>query len=176
MNLFRCYNAAFKLSCYTTNGLRGTMIKGLLILILWITIGFLFDYSIAKLNYIPNSSMSIEVTFLTLGVYFSLLHCVFIKVKRKGSSYALFIIPSFVVFLLSWQLIAYYYTESTCTISESKSFHSALSFLDTIEYDPQYMHTKPYKLGRCELGFEYESPEHFRLIIVSADGTVRFNE
>ena len=53
---------------------------------------------------------------------------------------------------------------------------SALSFLDTIEYDPQFLSTKPYKLDWCELGFEYESPEHFRLIIISTDGTARLNE
>lgn len=152
------------------------MLKGFLILILWITIGFSIDYSIAKLNYVPNTSMSIAVTFLILGVYASLLHCAFIKVKRKGSSYGLFVLPSFVAFLVSWELIAFYHTEYTCTISESKSFQSASSFLDTIEYDPQYMSTKPYKLDWCELGFEYESPEHYRLIIVSADGTVRLNE
>ncbi len=152
------------------------MLKGFLILTLWIVFGFSIDYLIATLNYIPNTSMSIGVTFLTLGVYASLVHCIFLKVKRKESSYNLFAFPSFVTLLVSWQLIAFYHSEYTCTISESKSLESALSFLKKIEYDPQFMSKKPYKLDWCELGFEYKSPKHYRLIIVSADGIVRLNK
>jgi len=152
------------------------MLKGFLILFLWVVIGFTIDYSIAKLNYNPNTSMSIAVTFLILGVYASLVHCAFLKVKRKESSFGIFVLPSFVALLVSWELIAFYHTEYSCAISELKSLKSALSFLNTIEYDPQFMSKKPYKLDWCELGFEYESSEHFRLIIVSADGTVRLNE
>ena len=152
------------------------MLKGFLILILWIIIGFSTDYLIAKFNYVQNTSMRIEMTFVTLGVYASFLHCVFIKIRQKSSSYGLFVLPSLVVFLVSWQLITFYHTKFTCTISEPKSLESALSFLDTIEYDPQFLSTKPYKLDWCELGFEYESPEHFRLIIISTDGTARLNE
>lgn len=152
------------------------MLKGSFILILWIVFGFSIDYSIAKLKYISNTSMSIGVTFLTLGVYTSLLHCAFLKVKQQKSSYSLFILPSFVAFLVSWELIAFYHTEYTCSISESRSLELAVSFINEIGYDPQFMSKKPYKLDWCELGFEYESLDHFRLIIVSADGTVRLNE
>ena len=152
------------------------MLKGFIILILWLILGFSTDYLIAKWNYIENTSMRIEVTFLTLGVYASLFHCAFIKLRHKTLSYSLFVLPSFLVFLVSWQLIAFYHTKFTCTISEPESLKAAMTFLETIEYDPQFMSKKSYKLDWCKLGFEYESPEHFRLIIVSADGTVKLNE
>ena len=53
---------------------------------------------------------------------------------------------------------------------------SILLFLDKIEYDPQFMQTKPRRLDWCELGFDYESLEHFRLSIVDRDGRVRLND
>ena len=152
------------------------MLKGFLILILWLVFGFSIDFLIAKFIYIPNTSMSIGVTFLTVGIYASLIHCVFLKINRKESSYRLFAFPSFVALLVSWELIAFFHTEYTCSISETKSLESALSFLETIEYDQRFMSKKPYKLDWCELGFEYKSPDSFRLIIVSSDGTVRLNE
>ena len=152
------------------------MLKGFLILMLWIIFGFTTDSLIAKWHYIENTSIHIETTFLTLSVYASLLHCIFIKIRRKSLSYGLLVLPSLFVSLVSWQLISFYHSEFTCTISEPESLKAAITFLEKIKYDPQFMNQKPYKLDWCEIGFEYKSPDHFRLIIVSTDGTVKLND
>ena len=152
------------------------MFKGLLILILWLWAGLTVDTLIAEFNYIENTSLVIGTTFLTIGVYFALLHCVVLKVRKKYTSYSVFLFPFILSVLVGDYLIDFYYTEYTCNISESESLEKALLFLDEIEYDPRFMQTKPRRLDWCELGFDYESLEHFRLIIVDRNGRVRLND
>ena len=152
------------------------MLKGLLILILWLWAGLTVDTLIANFNYIENTSLVIGTTFLTIGVYVALLHCVVLKVRKKYTSYSVFLFPAILNVPVSDYLFDFYHTEYTCDISESESLKKALLFLDKIEYDPQFMQTKPRRLDWCELGFDYESLEHFRLIIVDRDGRVRLND
>jgi len=152
------------------------MVKGLLILILWLWAGFTVDSLIANFNHAENTSMVIETNFLTIGVFVSLLHCVVLKVRKRHMSYGVFLFPAILGVLVSNYLWDFYYTQYTCDISESESLKKALLFLNEIEYDPRYMETTPRKLDWCELGFHYESLEHFRLIIVDRDGRVRLND
>lgn len=152
------------------------MTKGFFVLILWIVLGFATDYCIAKYYYVENTSMRIEITWLTLGVYASLLHSIFLVFKGKQKNYGILAPSGIVVFLISWQMISSYLVEKNCIISEEKSLKIAITYLNEINYQEKYLKQKAYKLSWCKLGFEYKSPKNFRLIIVSEDGSVRLNE
>lgn len=152
------------------------MVKSLMILILWLWAGLTVDSLIAAFNHTENTSMVIETTFLKIGIFVALLHCILLKIRKRDTSYSVFLFPVIISFLVSDYLFDFYYTQYTCDISESESLKKALLFLDKIEYDPRFMQTKPRRLDWCELGFDYESQDHFRLIIVDRDGRVRLND
>ena len=152
------------------------MLKGLIILISWLVIGFLTDLCIAKLNYVPNTSMQIDNTWLTISLYISLAHCAFEKIRNKDQTILVLFPSSLLVFFVSSYMIDFYLVEKNCSISKPISLESAIEYLNKIEYDPKFLKKEPYKLDWCKLGFEYESPKNYRLIIVSEDGSVKLND
>lgn len=152
------------------------MLKGLTILFSWLILGFSIDLIWANWNYVPNTSMSINTFWLTVALYLSLIHCFFIKVKNKSLSYSVLLPSGLLVILVSEYFYDFYQVEKNCKISEVDSLVAAVNYLKKIKYDPKYLTETPDKLDWCKLGFVYESPDHYRLVIVSEDGSVRLND
>ncbi|MAA70389.1 MAG: hypothetical protein CL679_01550 [Bermanella sp.] len=152
------------------------MLKGLKILFGWLIAGFLIDLAIANIYHAPNTSMSIKTTWLTVGLYLSFIHCLIIKVKKPNTAFRILIPSGFFVIIISEHFYSFYTVEKNCLISESDSLKSAIEYVKEINYDPRYLSKKPYNLDWCKLGFEYNSLDHYRLVIVSDDGTARLND
>tara|TARA_B100000809_G_C14759404_1_gene395237 strand:- start:65 stop:526 length:462 start_codon:yes stop_codon:yes gene_type:complete len=153
------------------------MLKGLEILFIWLFLGLLADIVWANINYIPATSMSIGTLWLNIGIYLSLIHCIYLKVKSKELTYRVIVTPLILVLIVSQYHYDFYMAEKNCQISEFYSSISAIKYVNKIGYDPVHLSNKPYRLDWCKLGFEYRSREHgIRLIIVSDDGTAKLND
>lgn len=69
------------------------------------------------------------------------------------------------------------YIDYTCEISEIDSLAIAIDYTKQIGYKEEFLSKKGYKLeGVCEYGFEYESKENYRLVIVGTNGHARLND
>lgn len=152
------------------------MLKGFKILFGWLIAGFLIDLGIANLYHAPNTSMSIKTTWIRAGLYLSFIHCLILKVKKPNTAFRILIPSGFFVFIISEHFYGFYTVEKNCLISESDSLKSAIEYVKKINYDTRYLSKEPYKLDWRKLGFEYNSLDHYRLIIVSDDGTARLND
>ncbi len=154
-----------------TNALND-ILKGLFFLILWMILGFGIDDLIASINTPVNASKSIGLTWLTVGIFISLLHVIIFCIIKKKMNIPLVIPSSLVVSLVCYTYMHDYNIEKNCTISESNSFKLAVEYIDGRKnYDSHYLKKEPRKLKGCKIGYEYK----YRLVIVSDDGSVRLN-
>jgi hypothetical protein len=145
------------------------------ILFLWIILGISLDVLLAEILAPVNASSSVEVHFLTTAIFFSLAHCVYLNIKNKHISFSL-ILPSLLVSSLTVYIyISDYIAESNCVIDSGKSLVLAKDYVKGLGWNERILTKDPMKLRNCELGFEYNSLEQFRLVIVSRNGNVRLN-
>jgi hypothetical protein len=87
------------------------------------------------------------------------------------------LIPSGVILLIvCFPIVTNIIVEANCTTSETGSLAKAKVYVEKLGWPIGFLKPDAYELSGCELGFEYESLEHFRLIIVSPDGSVRLND
>lgn len=147
-----------------------------MILFIWMVLGFSLDVLIAEIVTPVNASSRVEAHFLTTAIFASLAHCIYLSVKNKRLNFRQ-IIPSLLVSLLTVYIyIDDYIVESNCMIDSSKSFTLAKNYVKELGWNERILTKKPMKLRDCELGFEYNSLDRFRLVIVSQNGNVRLND
>lgn len=147
-----------------------------MILFIWMVLGFSLDVLIAEIVTPVNASSRVEAHFLTTAIFASLAHCIYLSVKNKRLNFRQ-IIPSLLVSLLTVYIyIDDYIVESNCMIDSSKSFTLAKNYVKELGWNERILTKKPMKLRDCEFGFEYNSLDRFRLVIVSQNGNVRLND
>lgn len=147
-----------------------------MILFIWMVAGFSLDVLIAEIVTPVNASSRVEAHFLTAAIFTSLAHCIYLSIKNKRLNFRQ-ILPSLLVsFLTIYIYVDDYIVESNCAIDYRKSFILAKDYVKELGWNERILTKKPMKLKGCELGFEYNSRERFRLVIVSQNGSVRLND
>ncbi|WP_341501170.1 hypothetical protein [Gallaecimonas sp. GXIMD4217] len=113
---------------------------------------------------------------LALGAILSLFHSIFRYYKDENSKRVHLIASAIMLLLVGFPIVGGLIAESNCTTSKTDSFVKAKTYIEGLGWPLRFLKQDAHELSGCELGFEYESLEHFRLVIVSPDGQVRLNE
>jgi hypothetical protein len=143
----------------------------------WIVFGFIAGFFLASAGAGPGGASAI---FIALGVAFgactSVIHNIWLYYKDEHRDKAHLIPSGLILVVFCFSVISDYIVEANCNISEVNYFDRAKVYVQKSGWPLEFLKSEPYVLGDCELGFEYESLEHFNLIIVSPDGDVRLND
>jgi hypothetical protein len=143
----------------------------------WILFGFIAGFFLALAGAGPGGASAI---FILLGVEFgaltSVIHNIWLFYKDEYRKKAHLIPPFLIVAVILSSVVSDYIVEANCNISEVDYFNRAKVYVQKSGWPLEFLKSEPYVLGGCELGFEYESLDHFNLIIVSPDGDVRLND
>jgi hypothetical protein len=114
---------------------------------------------------------------LVLGFCFSVLHCLVLFFFEKFTDFKRLVPLAGLTILVSLNYLDLMYNDYTCEISETDSLVKAVNYTKKIGYKEEFLGKTGYKLeSTCEYGFEYESKEHFNLVIVDANGHARLND
>jgi len=152
------------------------MRQGLIVLLFWMILGFSLDLLVSEMTSLTNASSVVEFHFLTASVFVSLFHCFYLSMRNKRLD-IFRLLPSIIVFIVMLDVyVTDYFLEASCVINQNKSHIVAKKFIEKLSWEQKYLIREPMKFKGCKLGFEYNSTEHFRLVIVSQDGSVRLNE
>lgn len=147
-----------------------------MILFIWIVAGVSLDVLIANMVAPVNASSRVEPHFLTVAVFASLAHCIYLSVRDRRFYFRL-VLPSFLVaFITVCIYVDDYVVESNCVIDAEESLVLAKNFVKELGWGERILAKEPTKLRGCEFGFEYNSPERYRLVIVTQTGSVRLND
>lgn len=143
----------------------------------WILFGFIAGFFLASAGAGPGGASAI---FILLGVMFgaltSVIHNIWLFYKDGYRKKTHLIPPFLIVAVFLSSVVSDYIVEANCNISEVDYFNRAKVYVQKAGWPLEFLKSEPHVLGGCELGFEYESLEHFNLIIVSPDGDVRLND
>ena len=153
------------------------MWKSIKLTLKWILFGFISGFFLAVAGAGPGGASAIFIFLgLALGAVLSIVHNIW-RYYQDESRKLVNLIPSGVILLIvCFPIVTNIIVEANCTTSETGSLAKAKVYVEKLGWPIGFLKPDAYELSGCELGFEYESLEHFRLIIVSPDGSVRLND
>lgn len=157
--------------------LSGLMWQSTKLTIKWILFSFIVGFILAVAGAGPGGASAIFIFLgVAVGAGISVIHNIWIFYKDEHRTKAHLMPSVLILAVVCFSVIDDFIVEANCNISEMDYFNKAQAYVQKLGWPLEFLKPEPYVLGGCELGFKYESLEHFNLIIVSADGDVRLND
>lgn len=143
----------------------------------WILVGLVVGLLLAGIGAGSGGASAIFIPpALALGAVLSIIHNTWCYCKDENRK-AIDLLPSGVlIFIMCFSILENLKVQTNCISFEGNAYVKARSQVEELGWSHSFLKPKAHELNACELGFEYKNSDHFKLFIVSPDGSVRLND